>query len=408
MQKNKWSVFSDFVVRNGKFFFPAILTVVVLITVVVALNAGKTKAEAESGSDEGSIQAGSLQESEMESESGETLLTAEEVPLTSNEDEEIYALIESYYNARAAGDMNAMLAVCDKISEDDQLYYTELSKYIDGYTNLEIYTKQGLTADSTIAYVYYKMKVADYGDAPGYTAHYICRDAEGNLYIKSEDNYTDEECEYIKTANAQKDVSQFIEVVNLEFDELKVSNTDLYGYLELLSEQMHYFMKTVREAHEIQTAVMSNDVETMPEEEQPEEPAVIGPQFANTTAKVNVRKSDSIKAESLGKVAKGTRVEVQEVRVNGWTKIVYEGKDGYIKSEYLQMEESASGVEIIGTVTATTNVKIRSAASLDAEYLGVLVKGESLELIADEDGWCKVVYDGKVAYVKADYVTQQN
>ena len=103
----------------------------------------------------------------------------------------------------------------------------------------------------------------------------------------------------------------------------------------------------------------------------------------------------------------GTRVEVQEVRVNGWTKIVFEGQDGYIKSEYLQMEESAGGLETIGTVTATTNINVRSAASETADRLGMLPGGESLELIANENGWCKVNYNGQVGYVKADYVTQQ-
>jgi uncharacterized protein YgiM (DUF1202 family) len=80
-----------------------------------------------------------------------------------------------------------------------------------------------------------------------------------------------------------------------------------------------------------------------------------------------VRSSDSEQADKLGKVVGGTKVQVQEVRVNGWTKIVYEGGDGYIKSEYLQMEESAEGLETIGTVTANTNINVRSAASEEAE-----------------------------------------
>ena len=94
------------------------------------------------------------------------------------------------------------------------------------------------------------------------------------------------------------------------------------------------------------------------------------------------------------------------MRVNGWTKIVYEGSDGYIKSEYLQMEESAEGQEVIGTVTATTNINVRAAASEDAERLGLLSGGDSLELLANENGWCKVNYGGKIGYVKAEYVTQ--
>ena len=64
-------------------------------------------------------------------------------------------------------------------------------------------------------------------------------------------------------------------------------------------------------------------------------------------------------------------------------------------------------MEVIGTVTATTNVRARAAASLEAESLGILSGGESLELYAIENGWCKVNYNGRVAYVKEEFVTQE-
>ncbi len=136
-------------------------------------------------------------------------------------------------------------------------------------------------------------------------------------------------------------------------------------------------------------------------------PAEMGPRYATATTTVNVRSSDSEQADKVGKVPGGTKVQVQEVKVNGWSKIVFEGGDGYIKSEYLHMEESADGQTVIGTVTANENVKIRSAASETADQLGLMVGGDSLELLANENGWCKVIYDGKIGYVKADYVTQQ-
>ena len=58
-------------------------------------------------------------------------------------------------------------------------------------------------------------------------------------------------------------------------------------------------------------------------------------------------------------------------------------------------------------MTATTNINVRSAASETAERLGVLAGGSTLDLIANENGWCKVKYNGQVGYVKSDYVTQQ-
>ena len=128
------------------------------------------------------------------------------------------------------------------------------------------------------------------------------------------------------------------------------------------------------------------------------------PQYATATTTVNVRSSDSEKADKLGKVSGGSKLQVLEQRVNGWTKVLFEGKEGYIKSEFLQMAESADGAEVIGTVTATTNINVRAAASETADRLGVLAGGDSVELVARENGWCKIKYNGQIGYVKEDYV----
>ena len=39
-----------------------------------------------------------------------------------------------------------------------------------------------------------------------------------------------------------------------------------------------------------------------------------------------------------------------------------------------------------------------------AEKLGVLSGRESIELIARENGWCQIRYNGQSGYVKEDYV----
>ena len=100
----------------------------------------------------------------------------------------------------------------------------------------------------------------------------------------------------------------------------------------------------------------------------------------------------------------GEKIRVLEQRVNGWSKVLFQNQEGYIKSEYLQMAESAAGATVIGTVTATTNINIRVAASETAEKLGVLAGGDTVDLIATENGWCKIIYQGQIAYVKEDFV----
>lgn len=404
MPKDKWSAIRDLIVRNCKIVFPVLVIAVAAVTVVIALNADKARKEAENLAEESS---------EQESQMAEIEQVVEEVPLSVNEDSEVYTLIETYYNAMGEGDTATMLSLCDEISENDLLYYSELSKYIDHYASLEVYSKQGPIEGSVIAYVYFKMGIVNYDEVPGYETLYICRDDDGQLYIKNENNFTDEEREYIKAVNEQVDVVEFNNRVNVEYNELMSANPELLEYLGLLGTQVQASVGEIlaaRNTESTETGDEDSEEQTGEGQEQTSEAETSAdsePQYATATTTVNVRSSDSEQADKLGKVSGGTRVQVQEVRVNGWTKIVYEGKDGYIKSEYLQLEESASGLEVIGTVTATTNINVRSAASETAERLGMLAGGESLDLLANEDGWCKVNYNGQVGYVKADYVTQQ-
>lgn len=84
---------------------------------------------------------------------------------------------------------------------------------------------------------------------------------------------------------------------------------------------------------------------------------------------------------------------------------MYEGKEAYVKTEYLEMTQSSADVEVIGTVKALDNVNIRSQANETASKLGIIYQGETLDLIEKQsDGWSKVIYEGQIGYVKSEYV----
>lgn len=415
MRKDKWKTIRDILVSNCKIVFPVLVVVLGAITVFVALKANRaearTQAEGQPESQTGSREPGSDEEQEQPVENRPK---ADEVPLVANEDDGILTLVETYFNAINAGETDTLQAICHGISENDLLYYGELSNYIDHYSGIEIYSKQGISDGTTIAYVYYRMGLIDYDECPGYETFYICTDEDGSLYIKDDSIFTDEEKDYIKTASKQVDVVEFNNRVNAEYSGLLEQNPVLLEYVGLLGNQLNarvgeIISDRIQASEEQEPEGQGQPEENQEQEQTPTEqvPVNNGPRYASATTTVNVRRSDSEKADKLGKVSRGTRVEVQEVGVNGWTKIVYQGKDGYIKSEYLQLEESAADLEVIGTVTATTNVNVRAAAGEDAGKLGVLAAGSSLELLGNENGWCKVNYNGQVAYVKADYVTQQ-
>lgn len=402
MWKEKIHSIGNYIIKHNKVVLPAVVVVAVAITVSVSLSLSNRHKEAQ-------------QEAEIASAASETATetATEEVPLVANEEGAIYTLIATYYNAMATGDEETLRSVCDEISDKDMYRYVELSQYIDYYPTLEIYTKTGPEEGSVIAYVYYKISfVGHEEEVPGYQALYICTNDQGGLYIKRGEN-SEEVNEYIKTVSTQDDVVEFNNKITVEYNELMVDHPEVLQYISELDSQVSIAVgeKLANQvAGETQVAEAGTEEgstdgqDTQTENGEQKEAEDQGPQYVTTTTTVNVRSSDSEQADKLGKVSGGTKLQVLEQRPNGWIKVDYEGKEGYIKTEFLQLAESAAGTETIGTVTATTNINVRASASETADRLGVLSGGDSAELVGTEGDWSKIKYNGQIGYVKSEYV----
>lgn len=430
MRKDKVDAFVDFILAHSKIVFPITVTAAVAVTVSVGLNANRAKAILEEDITASPVPVVMMPEmavpnvtpqapevvshTEVPAEAEPLQIVSEEVPLVLNEDGAIYTLIATYYNACALGDNDTLVSIYDALSENELLRFAETAKYLDYYPSVEIYTKPGHVEGTTLAYVYYRIRFINHEEEfPGYEVFFICDGGEGNLYIKNESNFTEEEKDYIAAVSLQDDVVEFNNRVTVEYNDMIEDKPELWVYLRELGSQVDVAVGSALVAQASEEEGQNEkgmEGEAGGEPVVPEEPVqpeeIVGPQFASTTTTVNVRSSDSEQADKIGKVTGGTRVQVQEVLINGWSKVVCEGNEGYIKSEFLQMEESVGGQEVIGLVTAIENVKIRSEASLEASSLGVLIAGETLELLGNEEGWCKVKYEDRVAYVKAEYVSQ--
>ena len=426
MLKDKIVKVCNKIIKHCAIVFPVVVIAMVAVTVSAALNANRVRetndsvpeAENTAVPQETRTPVGSVQEI---GELATAVPAPEEIPMAENTDQEIYKLMVSYYNAMALGDTETLTAIHDTLSTADALRFAVTAEYIDDYAAFDVYVKQGMTPDSVLACVYYRVRFMNHHEEfPGYQMLYLCRNDQGELYIKNDENLTEEESQYITRVANQDDVKDFHNRVTNEYNELMLAQPELLDYLGELGKQIDKAVGNELEALGVALAEQNIGEEGQPGgEDSPEvssqggdaeaagRSVVVGPRYAVATATVNVRDSDSEKAEKIGKVNNGARVQVQDVQLNGWTKIVYEGKDGYIKSEFLQLEEKASEQNVIGKVTATANINVRAAASSSAQRLGLLSGGQSLELLAVEDGWCKVIYNGQVAYVSAEYVTQE-
>ena len=369
---------------------PIALVVLVVVTVLVAIVLSKN--------DKAIDALGALES--LEGASGEEKSTTMEL----NAYPAVNDLIGNYFDALEAGDATAALAINQYLNETEQLYIVEMGEFIDRFTTIEVYTKPGPIENSYIAYVYYEVKfVGSDVEGPGMGAYYICCDTEGKYYINEDPNEPTEVTSYIEEMSIQDDVVELNNRVSVEFNDL-ITNDLVFSqfYSDLLAQL------TIRVSDAL--------VEIEPEQVTEEIPVTVVDTDTTTEIKakatdvVNIRSSASQTADKKGKAQIGEIFDVIKIWENGWTEIEYEGGSGFIKSEYVSIIEEAQEPEtgsgdVIGTVTANTTVNIRKSASQTSEKVGVVYEGEKLELLEKRsDGWSKIRYDGKTAYVKSEFV----
>ena len=369
---------------------PISLVVLVVVTVLVAVTISK---------DDKALETLEALES-LEGTQGEPKTATMEL----NAYPAVNDLVGKYFDALEAGDTAGALAINQFLNESEQLYIVEMGEFIDRFTTIEVYTKPGPIENSYIAYIYYEMKfIGSDVEGPGMVAYYICCDADGNYYINEDPNEPAEITAYIEEMSVQDDVVELNNRVSVEFNNL-ITNDLVFSqfYSDLLAQL------TIR----VSEALVEIEPEQVTEEipETVVEPEVVTEVKAKATDVVNIRSSASQTADKKGKAQIGEIFDVIKIWENGWTEVEYEGGSGFIKSEYVsvieeaQEPESGSG-DVIDTVTANTTVNIRKSASQTSEKVGVVYEGEKLDLLEKRsDGWSKIRYDGKTAYVKSEFV----
>lgn len=414
--KEKFITVRDWIMDHNKIVMPLVLVVCVLITVLVAVSANQRDAL------------------EKEAEQAAMAVNTEEVgssveglespvfELEENAYPDINNLVRTYYDAQAAGDMEAISKLNTYLNDIEKIRVQELSKYIESYPVLNVYTKPGLTENTYVAYVYSEVKFADMEqELPGMQTYYIGQDENGDYFI-NDGTYDDAIWSYIKDVTLQDDVVDLNNKVVVEYNDLLAEDEELSDFIAYLKEKINEDVgEILAQAETADTAQGAQEQET--EEAQADEgqtDTVV--KTVRATDVVNIRSSDSEEADKIGKAQIGEEFTLLEERGNGWSKIEYNGADAFIKSDYLEavseetVEASAETTQeqeaepdaaqtASGTVKVKESVRIRKSASTDGEVLGTAYAGEEFPLLMKQaDGWSKIEYKGQTAYVKSDYV----
>lgn len=137
--------------------------------------------------------------------------------------------------------------------------------------------------------------------------------------------------------------------------------------------------------------------------------AIAASQTMAATTDVNLRSGPGTSYSILTVVPDGALVTAVSTS-DGWTKVNYDGRTGYVSSTYLAPSGSAStdGGSTAGTGTATTNtsVNVRTGPSTSYPVVALLQAGVTLRTTGVTSGaWTQVIYDGVNRWMYSAYLT---
>ena len=116
----------------------------------------------------------------------------------------------------------------------------------------------------------------------------------------------------------------------------------------------------------------------------------------------------------MGYISRGQTVTVTE-KGDSWCKITYNGKTGYVSTQYLSFASSGNTGSDTATPSTTypydayctaSSLNIRSGAGTGYPCIGGIPYGAQMSVVGEAgDGWLKITYGGITGCVSAQYVS---
>ncbi|MDO4633267.1 MAG: SH3 domain-containing protein [Eubacteriales bacterium] len=124
------------------------------------------------------------------------------------------------------------------------------------------------------------------------------------------------------------------------------------------------------------------------------------------TDDLNIRAQNSVTAAVLGGIEAGGTIEQIGYTNDGWIQIRYNDVTAYVYAEYTSQTKPVIVKEMGGSMYATAPVNVRSSYSTDSKILGTLETDDEVTTTGYTDnGWIRVKYNGKTAYINQSYLT---
>ncbi|MFB9759006.1 SH3 domain-containing protein [Ectobacillus funiculus] len=129
------------------------------------------------------------------------------------------------------------------------------------------------------------------------------------------------------------------------------------------------------------------------------------------TTTLRVRTGPNTSNPTLGLVGQGEVLQVAE-ETDGWYKIQYNDRNGYVSKDYVTTDDGSTvklkqtTVQANGTYTVNvSSLRVHTGPSTSHPVLGVVKKGQDIQVVGEVQDWYKVQFNGQSAYISKDYVS---
>ncbi len=350
---------------------------------------------------------------------------------------ELNSLIVNYYNAYAAGDINALSTYASPISDGEASYIKFISQYIEAFNVVNVYSKQGLDDGSYLVSVHVKEKfVGIPTPAPGLEFFYVRTNENGMLYIdNSYGTYNQKEKEIstdpkiqdvIDIYNERPDVMKLKKMVEEELEEALKADPELNKFVTetirtKIGEWKAMYKAQKEQQQAINDAKAKEAADAAAKAQQDAQAAALAALQAQAeeanastviiTTKVNVRDTPSEMGNAIGTLDGGTPVK-KYGEENGFTKIEFNGGKAYVKSDFVApLDQQAAAPAPAAApaantqVTLTQTVNARQDKNEAAERVAVGVPGDVVIILSDAgDGWSRVSIKGIEGFMKTEFI----
>lgn len=226
-------------------------------------------------------------------------------PLEKNAYPEVNTLIDTYYKALGDRDVDTLKTLVDNFDPSEEAKIKN-SQYIDGYSEVEVYTKPGMTDDTYVVFAKYNYLCSGISTpVPALSQLYVVKDEAGSYKISQTAENDAEIQAYVSELMEDEDVKELVGDTQAAYDSAQESDADLKSFLDNLGNAS--------------SQTLEADEGTM----------------LTANEGCNVRQEPNSDSEILGALEEGDQVKKTGVE-GDWIQVEFDNETGYVFHSLLQ------------------------------------------------------------------------